>query len=164
MCRPRFIADTMLGTLTKRLRLLGIDTAYVRDADDSELKYIVRSQERILLTKDRNLAGSLGSSAWLIDGEDVGEEFTSIARNLAVHCVRLNPFSRCLDCNAPLIAADPSEVGGKVPPYILSTKPRFLSCSLCKKVFWEGTHRKRMEGQVEWMEMVLEEEKIRENR
>ena len=34
---PRFLLDVHLGTLTRRLRLLGLDCAYSNDADDDEL-------------------------------------------------------------------------------------------------------------------------------
>ena len=40
---------------------------------------------------------------------------------------------------------------GKVPPYIYQSKTTFSRCPSCEKVFWEGTHRKKMEKEVEWM-------------
>jgi len=156
---PRFIADIMLGSLAKKLRLLGIDTAYIKDADDNELKYLVRSQNRILLTRDMNLSRNLGDHAWLVNGSDAREEFLSIAERLAPFSDNIMPFSRCLDCNEPLITIDASETDGRVPPYILSSKTHFSKCSSCGKVFWEGTHRKRMVQEVEWMRKFIEEKR-----
>ena len=53
----------MLGSLAKKLRMLGIDTAYLSDAPDAQLKYVVRSEGRILLTRDASLAKQLGEKA-----------------------------------------------------------------------------------------------------
>jgi uncharacterized protein with PIN domain len=152
---PKFIADAMLGTLAKRLRLLGIDTVYLNDAHNGELKYLTRSQDRILLTRDVNLAGVLGDHAWLVTGRGVREELLSITERLAPFGDKIIPFSRCLDCNEPLTTIQASETGGKVPPYILSSKTHFSRCSSCGKVFWEGTHRKRMVEEVKWMREQL---------
>ena len=145
----------MLGTLAKKLRLLGINTVYVKDADDSEIRYLARSQNRILLTRDENLARILGDHAWLVTGIDIREEFLSIAERLAPFSEKIIPFSRCLDCNEPLTTIQASETGGKVPPYILSSKTHFSRCSSCGKVFWEGTHSKRMGQEVKWMREQL---------
>jgi uncharacterized protein with PIN domain len=141
----------MLGSLAKKLRLLGIDTAYIRDADDSEIKYLVRSQNRILLTRDINLSRNLGDLAWQVTGEDAREEFLSIVQKLSAFGCQPFPFSLCLDCNDRLQSIEPSEADGKVPPYIFRSKKTFTRCPSCGKIFWEGTHSKRMGEEVEWM-------------
>ena len=156
MSQLKFIADTMLGSLAKKLRLLGIDTAYAGDADAGKLRFLVRSQVRILLTRDINLAKSLGDLAWSVMGGNLREEFLSIAERLAPFSDNIIPFSRCLDCNEPLITIDASQTDGRVPPYILSSKTHFSKCSSCGKVFWKGTHSARMEGEVQWMRGALE--------
>jgi hypothetical protein len=155
----RFVADNMLGTLVKKLRLLGIDTAYIRDADDSELKYLVRSQSRILLTKDLNLSKNLGDLAWFVTGGNTREEFLSIADRLRPFSDILEPFSRCLDCNDLILSMQPSEADGKVPPFVLQSRETFSQCPSCEKVFWEGTHSERMKEEISWMKSALEEEK-----
>ena len=155
----RFVADIMLGSLAKKLRLLGIDTAYTSEADDSELKYLVRSQGRILLTRNMNLSKNLGDLAWFVTGKDVWEEFLSIVKRLMPFNDQFEPFSRCLECNDLVLSIKPSEADGKVPPYIYRSKKTFSRCPSCGKVFWEGTHSERMREEIEWMRGVLEEEK-----
>ena len=149
--RPSFLADAMLGSLAKKLRLLGIDTVYLNDADDSELKYLTRSQGRILLTKDKAFVRRLPGQVWLVDGNNVQEEFVFIAASLSAVSGQLEPFSRCLDCNGLLQSIEPTDAQGIVPPYIYQAKKIFSRCSSCGKIFWEGTHRKRMEEEVAWM-------------
>ena len=158
MDKLKFLADTMLGSLAKKLRLLGIDTVYKSDPDNSELKYLVRSQTRILVTRDLNLSRSMGDLAWPVTGKDAREEFLSIAEKLKPFSDLLVPFSRCLDCNNPFQSMELSEAQGKVPPFIYSSQKIFSHCPSCGKVFWEGTHRKKMEKEVEWMEGVLQGE------
>ena len=51
----RFVLDVHLGTLARRLRLLGVDSAYTNDADDDELIERANAEERVLLTQDRGL-------------------------------------------------------------------------------------------------------------
>ena len=156
---PAFVADNMLGTLSKKLRLLGIDTIYYAGNNDGELKYTVRSQNRILLTRDVSLSKSLGDFAWPVSGSNAREEFLSIAGKLSAAGCHLDPFSRCLNCNEMLTSIHPSQTEGKVPPYIQASHRHFSGCRSCGKVFWDGTHRESMEEEVEWMKGVLEEVK-----
>ena len=51
----RFLLDAHLGTLARRMRLLGIDAAYEPDADDSQLAIRSGTENLELLTRDRGL-------------------------------------------------------------------------------------------------------------
>src|ERR1700754_4955347 len=46
---PRFLLDVHLGTLARRLRLLGIDAAYHNDMDDPALVVQANEERRVLL-------------------------------------------------------------------------------------------------------------------
>ncbi|MHC4429729.1 MAG: Mut7-C RNAse domain-containing protein [Planctomycetota bacterium] len=52
---PRFMADAMLGRLARWLRLLGFDTAWEADIDDTDLVRRAAEERRIVLTRDRIL-------------------------------------------------------------------------------------------------------------
>lgn|GEM_PF-681130 len=153
---PRFVADSMLGSLARKLRMLGIDVLFLKDAPDSELKFLVRSQSRILLSRDGRLVETLGSRAWLVDGANVREEFLSIAPSLAAGGCRTSPMSLCLICGGKLVPVSPASAGSKVPPYILERGLDLSECSGCGKIFWHGTHWKRMEEEIRWMEEEIE--------
>ena len=47
----RFVLDVHLGTLARRLRLAGVDAAYVKDADDDALIEQANAGRRMLLTE-----------------------------------------------------------------------------------------------------------------
>ena len=51
----QFVADAMLGKLTKWLRVMGIDVMYDPDAIDAQLLQCAECRGRILLTRDRSL-------------------------------------------------------------------------------------------------------------
>jgi uncharacterized protein len=52
---PRFVLDVHLGTVARRLRLVGVDTAYANDRDDDALIEQANAEQRVLLTQDRGL-------------------------------------------------------------------------------------------------------------
>ncbi|MCI4361372.1 MAG: Mut7-C RNAse domain-containing protein, partial [Thermoplasmata archaeon] len=56
MAAPRWLADEMLGRLSRYLRFLGHDTQYVRGQTDREIVEQIRRDGRRLLTRDRALA------------------------------------------------------------------------------------------------------------
>lgn len=51
----RFVLDVHLGTLARRLRLVGLDTAYRNDMDDDALIEQANAEDRVLLTQDRGI-------------------------------------------------------------------------------------------------------------
>lgn len=70
----RFVADGHLGALTRHLRLLGLDTAYERDADDPRLLEIMALESQILLTRDRRLHDACDHAAGYCPRSDEPEE------------------------------------------------------------------------------------------
>lgn len=142
----RLLADGMLGRLARWLRLLGYDTAYEANADDLDLARRARAEGRVLLTRDRALAGRRGLRTLLIASERLEEQ---------VHQVRqaLGPppspaLSRCSLCNLPLTPVEPEEIADQVPPYVLQTQERFSRCPGCGRVYWAGTHVAHMRQQM----------------
>ncbi|HIH20450.1 TPA: hypothetical protein HA244_04245 [Candidatus Micrarchaeota archaeon] len=61
-----FVADAMLGKLTRWLRLLGQKTFYERDADDELVLKKAIKEKAVLLTRDRELAGKARDYAHVI--------------------------------------------------------------------------------------------------
>ena len=54
--KPIFLVDAMLRKLAKKLRFLGYDTIYSSNSDDDQLIHIAKTEKRILITKDVQLA------------------------------------------------------------------------------------------------------------
>ena len=55
LASARFVLDVHLGTLARRLRLVGVDAAYANDASDDALVGQANAEQRVLLTQDRGL-------------------------------------------------------------------------------------------------------------
>lgn len=144
----RFIADSHLGALAHLLRLFGFDTLYDNHFDDEEIARVASIEHRIVLTRDRGLlkrrAITHGCYVRALRREDqLREVFDRLDLAGSAH-----PFTRCLRCNALLRAADVQAVADRVPPGVLARHARFARCEGCDRVYWEGTHWRRMSGLV----------------
>jgi hypothetical protein len=142
MIEARFVADVMLGRLARWLRALGYDTLYFRDASDARLLGIALREQRRLLTRDTALARRARGAGLLVQAEDLDAQLREVlaAEGLAGRA----PLSRCLECNAVLVAVPHEVVRAEVPPYTYATQRAFWRCSGCGRVFWAGTHAARI--------------------
>ena len=138
----KFIADCMLGKLAKWLRLLGFDTAYLRDAEDSELMRIALQEDRILLTRDGPLAKHkmVRDRSVFIESEKTSEQLRQVIDTLGISVDREKLFTRCIVCNGPIEDVPKEWVKDKVPPYVYQTQDQFGYCRSCDKICWRGTH------------------------
>ncbi|MBZ0157663.1 MAG: Mut7-C RNAse domain-containing protein [Alphaproteobacteria bacterium] len=150
--RPRFIADTMLGSLAKWLRLLGFDTLYFKKGDDSELVRIARQEGRILLTRDTGIARRKGTGALiLLQANTTREQVREVVRALSSPGFLQGlqgATSRCMRCNGVLFAAGREEVADAVPEHIFLSYASFLKCGSCGKVYWGGSHWKHIDARI----------------
>ena len=58
------------------------------------------------------------------------------------------PFSRCLECNEVLAVLPRSAVWDRVPDHVLLTRERFSACPGCQRVFWAGSHYRRLDARI----------------
>ena len=52
--------------------------------------------------------------------------------------------ARCPECNGALEPVAREQLTARVPPYVLATAPSFRLCTGCDRVYWPGTHARRM--------------------
>ena len=96
----RFVLDVHLGTLARRLRLVGVDTAYANDAGDDALVEQANASRRVLLTQDRGLL--CRRKLWLgayVRGARPDDQFADVLDRFAPP---LAPWTRCPACNGHL--------------------------------------------------------------
>ncbi len=137
--KPRgLLLDGMLGRLARRLRLLGYDAEYDNQASDAQLARRARAEGRVLLTRDRELAGRRGLRTVLVHSEQVNEQIREV--QAALGPPPAPPLSRCSLCNVPLESVSPQDVADLVPPYVLRTHDSFRRCPACGRVYWRGSH------------------------
>lgn len=135
----RFALDGHLGTLARRLRLLGIDTWYRAEVDDAELADLAVATDRIVLTRDVGLLkrGTLTRGAW-IRATDPDEQLLEVVDRFALG-EHLAPYARCLRCNGRLRAAT-AEESAAAPEGARRAHDRFQACADCAQLYWRGTH------------------------
>ena len=145
----RFVADAHLGGLAQRLRLLGFDTRYDNGFRDDEIERLSHTEQRIVLTRDRQLLKRRGITHGcyvraLHPEQQLRELFDRLDLARAAR-----PFTRCLRCNGTLREVDRERVAAAVPPSVAERYPRFAVCDGCARVFWEGSHWRRMRERVD---------------
>jgi hypothetical protein len=139
---PLLIADAMLGSLAKWLRIMGFDTLYFRDIADNELVRLSRKEGRLLLTRDTGIArGARQGECLLIYSEKTLVQLREVISATGVPAADQR-FPRCSVCNGRLIQKQREEIMDVVPDYIYSHCSAFVKCNNCGKVYWEGSHKK----------------------
>jgi uncharacterized protein with PIN domain len=137
------MADNMLGTLAKWLRVAGVDCDYAAGLDDDELVGVARGG-RVVLTRDKELARRCGERGVYLASDVLEEQLLQVLR-LVPGLLGAEPLSRCLVCNVPLVDATLEEVRDRVAAGVLERNSRFWRCPRCERVYWSGTHVERME-------------------
>lgn len=138
----KFIADAMLGRLAKRMRLLGLDVLYDPELNDNEIIRLSLEQERVILTRDKALsARPLASKHLFMNSERVEEQWEQVRSSFLLITL---PLTRCSECNEPIVPVSRQEVRDLVPQHVYEKIGDFLQCPRCGRIYWDGTHVKRM--------------------
>lgn len=148
--KPRFLVDSMLGSLARWLRIGGYDAEYRRDAEDDSLMEEASRTGRILLTRDRVLvlrAKKRGIETILVEGEGEVEQLGALAAALGLELDPSN--SRCPKCNGSLTRVSRDAVRGRVPEASLEAFNVFWMCGSCGGVYWRGSHWDQIASTIE---------------
>ena len=146
---PRFLADAHLGALARRLRLLGFDTLLAGDQPDRALAARAAADDRILLSRDRALLQHrLVRHGRFVRATRLAGQLDEVVRHYGLRGC-MHPFTRCLECNAPLASASADEVAAALPPRVAAQQRAFTRCTGCGRVFWPGTHWRRLRAVVD---------------
>ena len=140
---PRFLLDVHLGTLARRMRLLGLDTAYDPATEDDALLETSLAEQRVLLTRDRGLLHRR-ALRWgaHVDHHLPDEQLREVLDRFDPP---LAPWTRCPACNGLLRDVTKDEVEGELLPGTRRTYDRFRRCRSCARVYWYGAHSERLQ-------------------
>ncbi|MGA9578831.1 MAG: Mut7-C RNAse domain-containing protein [Terrimicrobiaceae bacterium] len=149
----RFVTDGHLGKLARNLRLLGLDTAYAREADDRLLLEVMALENRALLTRDRRLLmHSVVRHGFCPRSTDPEEQTQEVLRRFGLlgSPGALAPFSRCLECNGLLQSIPKADVLERLAgePLTLRYYDDYRMCSTCGRIYWAGTHFSKLVSRV----------------
>lgn len=140
----------MLARLARYLRAAGIDTTLAdASATDAQILREAIDQDRWLLTTDRKIMDHKAARDRVIQ-----LPFGSLDTQAAALSARFDidwlghAFTRCLLDNAPLQPAT-AEHALQVPEDVRQLGEALLVCPECGRVYWRGSHYKRMRGKLE---------------
>jgi uncharacterized protein with PIN domain len=138
-----FVLDVHLGALARRLRLLGLDTAWPEEAGDPALVERANGEGRLLLTQDRGLLKrrALWAGAYVRGSDPDGQLDDVLDRFRPL----LAPWSRCTACNGELATVDRAEVAHLLEAGTLRSQEHFAQCPDCRRIYWPGAHTARLE-------------------
>jgi uncharacterized protein len=142
----RFVLDVHLGTLARRLRLLGFDAWYRTHADDAELAEVAVCEGRILLTRDLQLLMRRAIvHGYCPRSDDPEEQALEVTRRYDL-ARRRAPLTRCVRCNGTLVEVAKAEVADELPARTRAAFDRFARCVTCGQVYWPGSHLAAIDG------------------
>lgn len=153
----RFVADSMLGSVARKLRIFGFDTLYVVHVADSEVLRIGVEQDRVILTADKEFFKRIVKAkarGVLVGGSDELEDLVHILRKTGIRSVEwaaTGAESRCAVCNGRLSssAVNALDVRGSLPEKVARSldnnrNSKIYRCEGCGKLYWEGSHVRRI--------------------
>ena len=142
----KFLCDQMLGTLAKWLRIYGFDTFFVNsEMDDAKLMEITKKENRILITRDRNLIQSArreNLKTIEIKKTDINEQISTVLGDIKIDKKKV--LSRCILCNTEIEEIKKGDIKTKVPKRVFDNNEKFWFCKKCNKIYWKGSHYEKM--------------------
>jgi len=149
--RLRFVADAHLGGLARMLRMLGFDTLYSNAYQDDDIRSISVSDSRVVLTRDRELLKCRDiTHGCYVHALRPMDQWKEVVERLQLQR-DARPFTLCLHCNEKLQMLDKESVLEKLPEKVIRHYDRFCTCPSCKRIYWEGSHWKRMHS---WLDQL----------
>ncbi len=142
----RFACDAMCGGLARWLRAIGYDATWSADIDDGDLVEHASQEGRILLSSDtgvferRPITHGQVRALLMPRGLRRMEQLEYVVQQLNLS---VRP-PRCMTCGGRLIPYARQDVAAEVPARSLIWATRFYRCEQCAKVFWEGSHWRRI--------------------
>lgn len=144
-----FLVDSMLGNVARKLQLLGYDSKYDSDIEDLKIIEIAKTEERIIISKDRELIAKAKKQdipTVFVSKEDEIEQFLEILEQITLKIDTISGDSaRCTKCNFTTSLIDKSKIINKVPEKVLEFNEKFWKCDNCDQIYWEGTHIKKLQ-------------------
>lgn len=133
---PKFMVDRMLGSLAKWLRILGYDSRYDNNFTDEQILDVAKDEGRIILTRDRELAGKGGG--FFLATTYLDEQLAAVSDRFSLTYGA--DRRRCSVCNGKLASIDVDRAKEIIPAKSFEVAKEYWLCESCGKAYWDGTH------------------------
>lgn len=132
------LLDAMVGGIRSVLRMVGYDTAYALERgveDDAAVRNLAEREDRVLLTRDADLAAAAERSV-LLRSKDADQQLAELAE--AGFELTLTHPRRCSACNGPVVELSPEAATPEYAPD--PEEEKCWRCRDCDRVYWKGSH------------------------
>jgi hypothetical protein len=113
--------------------------------DDAKLMEITKKENRILITRDRNLIQSArreNLKTIEIKKTDINEQISTVLGDIKIDKTKV--LSRCILCNTEVEEIKKEDIKTKVPKRVFDNNEKFWFCKKCNKIYWKGSHYEKM--------------------
>ena len=143
----KFIADGMLGKLTRWLRMLGQDVKYSNQFEDEELTRDLELYQRAI---------AKGIDAFYVEGRTEAEKLAELAKRFDFPLVIDLKRSRCPRCNTKIRPTPKEELADKVEKNTFIYYDEFWKCPKCGHIYWQGAHWEGIHATLEKAKKIRE--------
>ena len=152
--KPQFFADAMLLGLARWLRFLGFQTWNFQDREDL-VERLRQQPEMIFLTSSVSHVEQFHPPHFFILTEEaLDKQLHKINEQYRIF-QSIELLSLCTICNVPVVRIDKMKVEGMVPTKVLANFDQFWNCPICKRIYWDGGHIKRLKEKLVRMKIPL---------
>lgn len=145
----RFMVDINVNRLAGLLRMAGFNTLSAFQVNSVELVQKNRDEQRILLSRNRELLKHSGVlHGRLLRSQQPYEQLAEIINLYQLHSL-IRPFNRCIRCNGKLYKVPKEKIVDKLLPLTKKYYSSFKRCSSCRQVYWRGSHYSHMVKKIE---------------
>ena len=145
----KFFADVNAASVVRWLRAAGIDAVWEDAIADADLVRRAIEEKRFVLTLDKRILEEFrADNVVLLSSAEPLAQLAEIVRRFNIR-KPAEFFTRCLVCNTPLRAAEAEEIAENAPPAARENHENFRFCPACNKIYWEGSHARRMRETIE---------------
>ncbi len=147
-----FLSDGMLGSLARKLRILGFDTMYDSKSSDNDLLRIAKETKRYLLTSDVELyfrARTKKIDSILIRSSSERGRLYEVLSNIGESSLNFSRTSRCSACNGLLEDSGRADRAGTI-----------YKCVDCGKDYWRGSHWKKLTMLFREVDSMLQRQEV----
>ena len=152
----KFYCDEMLIRLGRWLRAAGYDTLIAeQQMSDRDIVQQARREGRKLITRDRKMAEyrDVDNVVVLLQCKKMSECIAEVTQALNIDWLT-QPFTRCTVCNSILHNADEKQITELNRTFKKSVNKLYY-CPVCDRLYWDGSHVKRMRHKLTEFNHVL---------
>jgi uncharacterized protein with PIN domain len=164
----KFIADRMLGRLSRWLRLFGYDTFEIKkqENEDDVLLELAKKEDRVLISRDALLIRKAIKNkikAYHIRSSEIMEQLVEMHREFGLS---MEPeMERCTLCNYIIRKVGSFEMDiiknkDYVYPERLEKGTEFWICDNCGQVYWQGTHWNNIMQRINSLKKSVETDQV----